>query len=930
LAVSLSNSLIVEASYGAAIGEVTSDKTIDTVALYFDSYSSYFALDGTTLRLADDAFADYEAQRIYFSGGFSIAMTDQDFYLTITYSDTTTEDLEFNLSASDVEETLSLGAVEFSASYYGEKIADIEGLTGAGISAELNSDSSPFTITNNAIYLDSEWHYEAQDNTIKNRAGGYYDASNWSDLTVSVDTWASQEADASYNFVSDLFALMAANSQPGDLAALSVQNVNDREFGSTLIEIGGETNSDYTYALRDSSDIFEISGNIFKLKDSYYLDANYDTLTTSAAYYSLDQFSDTQIAYEVLDANTNNIVASSYIDGETLASVFADANITISPDSYVHAKANQAVDYTTERTDDYQKLVGLKSWSVPTDKVITYSFLGTDALDGGDNDEFGGLVATNDAFQNAVQAAFQNISNYIDVTFQEVEELGSVVGDLRLGIVDPDYSTSSLGAEANAYAFTPFSDPSSGNIFFLGDDSDENGTTDFLEAARLLPGQYDYGTILHEVGHALGLKHPFEALDEADDSEGSENILSATLDFSHYSVMSYTQYYDSALEIAYVGADADAETLMKFDILALQDLYGVSTTAGAGDTVYAFTDDTLPYEAIFDVLGNDTLDLTGISSEVVLDLSGDTISSVKGEHIWVYDDGDERDYIDSPFWIMAGSLIEKITLNDEAATVYDSAYDEYFEANSTEAKAITISKGNDAIKLSGNSNDTITLSNTDVFWTDEVSAEFTGNAGAGNIDIELADLSSYLHHSLAVDAGDGQDEIIGTAGNDALFLQDLVVDPNAFWGTDLTTNRIISVETITLNAGNDFLDMTSNTSSLTGQQISISAGDGNDILWLSDADDTVSLGAGNDICIPSLGANSVTLGEGSDTIILSTINGSCTLADFNVAEDSISFYGTATTNISGNTLTFSGEDFSYEIEFSDISPSLDVIQIDFI
>ena len=278
MAVSLSNSLIVEASYGAAIGEVTSDKTIDTVALYFDSYSSYFALDGTTLRLADDAFADYEAQRIYFSGGFSIAMTDQDFYLTITYSDTTTEDLEFNLSASDVEETLSLGAVEFSASYYGEKIADIEGLTGAGISAELNSDSSPFTITNNAIYLDSEWHYEAQDNTIKNRAGGYYDASNWSDLTVSVDTWASQEADASYNFVSDLFALMAANSQPGDLAALSVQNVNDREFGSTLIEIGGETNSDYTYALRDSSDIFEISGNIFKLKDSYYLDANYDTL----------------------------------------------------------------------------------------------------------------------------------------------------------------------------------------------------------------------------------------------------------------------------------------------------------------------------------------------------------------------------------------------------------------------------------------------------------------------------------------------------------------------------------------------------------------------------------------------------------------------------------------------------------------------------
>jgi Ca2+-binding RTX toxin-like protein len=314
----------------------------------------------------------------------------------------------------------------------------------------------------------------------------------------------------------------------------------------------------------------------------------------------------------------------------------------------------------------------------------------------------------------------------------------------------------------------------------------------------------------------------------------------------------------------------------------------------------------------------------------MLDLSGDRMSSIKGEHIWVYTQGDEQDYIDSPFWIIAGSLIEKITLNGGQATVYDSAYDEYFEATSSATKAITISQGNDAIKISGSSDDTITLANVDIFWSDAVSAEFSGNAGTGNMDLELTDLTSYLHHTLAVDAGDGQDQLIGTAGNDALFLQDLVVDPNSFWDGDLTANRIISVETITLNAGNDFLDMTSHTSSLTGQQIAISAGDGNDILWLSDADDTVTLGDGNDICIPSLGANNVTLGAGADTIILSAITGSCTLADFNLAEDSISFYGAATTSILDNILTFSGDDFAYEIEFSDISPSIDTIQIDFI
>lgn len=930
MAANLSNSLMTEASYGETIGEVSSDKTIDSVALYFDSYSSYLALDGTTLRLADDAFADYESQRIYFGDGFSIAMTDQEFYLTLTYSDTTTEDLTFSLSATDVDETLSLVAVDFSASYYGEKVANIKGLNDASLSAELNSDSSPFAITNNAVYLDSDWHYEAQDNTIKNSAGGYYDAASWSSLTLSVDTWISDAADASYNFVSDLFTLMAANSQQANLTALSLQAVNDREFGAALVEIGGDENSGYIYKLRDSSDVFEISGDRLKLLDNYYLDSNYDILTTGSQYYNLAQFASANIAFEMLDAQTNNIIASSYISGATLASVFADANITKSTDSYVHAKANESQNYTAERVDEYQTVIGQTSWVVPADKVITYSFLGIDALDSGDNDEFDGLMATNDAFKDAVQAAFESISNYIDITFQEVDELGSVVGDLRLGIVDPDYSTSSLGIEANAYASPPAQVPESGTIFFLGDDSDANGATDFLEATRLQAGEYDYGTIIHEIGHALGLKHPFEALDEEDESEGSENILSVTKDFTHYSVMSYTQYYDRETEIAYEGANADAKTLMKYDILALQDMYGVSATAGAGDSVYAFSDEDLPYQAIFDVLGNDTLDLANISSELMLDLSGDRMSSIKGEHIWVYTQGDEQDYIDSPFWIIAGSLIEKITLNGGQATVYDSAYDEYFEATSSATKAITISQGNDAIKISGSSDDTITLANVDIFWSDAVSAEFSGNAGTGNMDLELTDLTSYLHHTLAVDAGDGQDQLIGTAGNDALFLQDLVVDPNSFWDGDLTANRIISVETITLNAGNDFLDMTSHTSSLTGQQIAISAGDGNDILWLSDADDTVTLGDGNDICIPSLGANNVTLGAGADTIILSAITGSCTLADFNLAEDSISFYGAATTSILDNILTFSGDDFAYEIEFSDISPSIDTIQIDFI
>ena len=65
-----------------------------------------------------------------------------------------------------------------------------------------------------------------------------------------------------------------------------------------------------------------------------------------------------------------------------------------------------------------------------------------------------------------------------------------------------------------------------------------------------------YENLLHEIGHAIGLKHPF---DKSDNSKNN-HVLSAELDNGANTVMSYTGY--------------SLEELGRFDIFALQRKYG--------------------------------------------------------------------------------------------------------------------------------------------------------------------------------------------------------------------------------------------------------------------------------------------------------------------------------------------------------------------
>ncbi|WP_353862031.1 M10 family metallopeptidase C-terminal domain-containing protein [Azospirillum formosense] len=197
--------------------------------------------------------------------------------------------------------------------------------------------------------------------------------------------------------------------------------------------------------------------------------------------------------------------------------------------------------------------------------------------------------------QAAIRQALHAWSAVANITFVEVADNAESCGDLR-------FCGSNL--PASAYTLLPSVDlPEAGDIWF--------GNFFSNQSLTWAPGTYEYMTALHEIGHALGLKHSHESF-------GDFPVMPSATDWQLYTVMSYRSGPGSSLQGYWQSLFPD--TPMMNDITAIQHLYGANTTANAGDTRYSWGVGEPILGTIWDAGGRDTIDWSNQTSAARIDL----------------------------------------------------------------------------------------------------------------------------------------------------------------------------------------------------------------------------------------------------------------------------------------------------------------------
>ena len=206
----------------------------------------------------------------------------------------------------------------------------------------------------------------------------------------------------------------------------------------------------------------------------------------------------------------------------------------------------------------------------------------------------GGFKKFSDVQQIAARKAISAWGEIANLGLTEIYENSVLVGDIRVAF-------SKLPNGMSGIANNPQTGPNGGDVWISNNFSENSFSF----------GSFEYLVLLHELGHALGLKHPFS----------SNPVLPPSLDNHQFSIMSVTE---SSNYSGYVFP----QTPMIYDIQAIQYIYGANMTTHTEDNIYSFLPSKLEAMTIWDGGGQDTLSAVNQNSTCLLDLREGKYSSI--------------------------------------------------------------------------------------------------------------------------------------------------------------------------------------------------------------------------------------------------------------------------------------------------------------
>ncbi|MEQ8823706.1 MAG: M10 family metallopeptidase C-terminal domain-containing protein [Filomicrobium sp.] len=431
------------------------------------------------------------------------------------------------------------------------------------------------------------------------------------------------------------------------------------------------------------------------------------------------------------------------------------------------AKPTYSLDQIIDQLDSGIKWYG---------NTVTYSIDQVETIDALFDSSFTSLST---ADQATVRLAFERWDEIIAIDL--VETAGP--SNISMDFYDPHWLQSPTFAGRASYSYLDFGN-STGAFLEASITIDLDGSG-YSSAGSFQTGDYSFFTLIHEIGHTLGLDHPGPyngaGVTYANDAVYSQDTI-------RYTVMSYFAGEADGSDTDFYHASQYwlPQTPMIHDIAAIQTIYGADTTTRTGDDVYGFgglfdpsSSSVAPIFTIWDAGGEDTLDFSGYNTpgntyQSTISLKEGTYSSVGG--------------LKNNIGIAFGVEIENAKGGDATDRLTGNELDNRLEGNGStdylygEGGNDTLVGGLGGDRIRGGDGDDMIFGNHDdaasvikdyqrnLLWgedgNDTIVAGDSNDSlfgGDGNDRLLGGSGKNYLS------GGNGDDEIIGDGGDDALF-----------------------------------------------------------------------------------------------------------------------------------------------------------------